>query len=480
MTNKIIYNQPSIPDKGYSFVAAGALHRNFGGYSVYVKYKAGKKGKIRIKQQTANHIWFICPDRELVIVKNNHTLDAFYPSGESFDTCLDFSIFNDQTSQALNIEYIMTNFAHNAAAVHPRSTSNKPPQDRIQILSDSGGLQLARGVTSTIHPKDLVTFYNNNVDAGMVLDLPLFFNDPKIIRMAARQQRDNTNVMMKYNQGVDLINIIHGKNMEERTMFREIVEDERLTRIAIGGLGKYCSTAAVDAIYELVTGKFKYKQHHILGVYTAGLVPLMIKIANGSLNVHLTSDSTSHIQSAINKAYHYQFDIYHNMKRLPIGSRNSERNTLKELPCQCRVCTTLKYTDILGFGSNRYTLELLSIHNAYEMSRYAASLQEACINSSPREFNILVEKQLGKSAELQQVQHALDFIDITEKYGLDAARKKHALHLNNRKQLFETTPRKPLFQELEKPIDALLLKGCPKENMIRILKQMKIAIQDEK
>jgi hypothetical protein len=464
------YIQPGIPEFGYSFVLAGALHRNFGGYCIYVKYKAGQKHKITIKARTQDYLWLVCPDRELVIVRSNQYPEAFYPYGDSFDTCVDLNIFNDTVSKALNIEYIMSNYAHNRNSKNIRTSSSLPPEDRIQVLSDSGGLQLARGVKDIIHPIDLIEFYNNNVDAGMVLDLPLFFSDKEVAKKASLQQRKNIEIMLKYSKGVELINIFHGQTTEEREAFRAVVEDKRIPRVAIGGIANYMPISGTNAIYDTISTGLKYKQYHVLGIYTSTLVPIMVKLAN-SAKVHITSDSTSHIQSAVNKAYHFQFDIFHNMKRIAIGSRGATQNTMRFLPCQCKVCSTIKYMDVFGFGDNRHVSELLAMHNGIEMARYAASLQEICVESSPREYNSIIAKQLHKHAELAEVKGALDFIDTVTQHGLKNGKKKYKHHLHKKKLVQQVVPQ-PLFGTNETTVNSL------KENILTQLKLMKIATKE--
>jgi hypothetical protein len=423
------YVPPEVPKSGYSFVAAASLYRNYAGLAVFVKYKGGPKHKISIKDAGQNHLWLVCPDRELVIVRNAYETGSFYPYGESFDEVHDFNLFNDEVCKDLGIEYIMTNYAHTQnKEQHPRLKAKTSPQKRINVLSDSGGLQLARGVSGIITPQDLIGFYNKNVDAGMVLDIPMGgVHDPKTLKRAAEIQRENTNIMLAESKGSELINIFHGTTVEQRKMFRETVEDERIDRVAMAALHTRSLVSATNEVYNTVHGSSKrYKQYHALGIYISTYIPMLVKLANSGENPpHITSDSTSHIQSARNKSYHFQFDIYHNSKRLAIGSRGSVPNTGKLLPCQCPVCRVLKYTDVLAFGPLRYVMELLSVHNAIEMTRYAGQLQEACLQLKPREFNKLVEMQLKSHPELKQVKASLDFIDIASSDGLKAARAKY-------------------------------------------------------
>ena len=419
------YTPPPCPPHGYSFVAAASLFKSFGGICIYVKYKSADPHKITIKDQSGNHIWYICPDREIVIVRNGQEMDSFYPWGESFDEVYDFNIFNDSVSRQLGIEYIMTNYAHSKGTSNPRIASRIPDDKRINVLSDSGGLQVARDMIAPISPVELIEFYNENVDAGMVLDLPLSISTMDMIKKAAHLQKKSTDIMLERAKGVELLNIFHGHNIEQRREYRKIVEDERIPRCAVGGLYRHGLLAGVNIMHDLVNTGMKYKQYHMLGIFGSLHIPVMIKMANVGWKPHITSDSTSHIQSASNKAYHFQFDLYHTSKRIPIGSRGSIPNTSKILPCQCEVCRVLKYTDVLAFGANRFTLELLSIHNAIEMSRYTRQLQEAAEALTSKEFNELIYMQLKRHPQLQQVKQAMDFIDLAEVKGIEAARKKY-------------------------------------------------------
>lgn len=424
------YTPPPCQDHGYAFVVAATLFKSYGGLCVFVKYKGGDQHKIVIKDQSDNHIWLICPDRELVIVRNSDNMASFFPSGDSFDEVYDFNLFNDSVSKQLGIKYIMTNYAHSKTSMNPRTPSRIPDEDRITVLSDSGGLQMARDMIGAIDPRSLVEFYNNNADAGMVLDLPLSVSSPDIIERAARLQKASTELMLKGSNGIELLNIFHGHDIEQRRAYRKIVETDRINRCAVGGLYRQGLLGGCDIIWDLVNTGQKYKQYHMLGVFGSLHVPLMVKLANMTWKPHITSDSTSHIQSASFKSYHFQFDIYHTSKRLAIGSRGSIPNTGKLLPCQCEVCKVLKYSDVLAFGSNRFTLELMAIHNAVEMTRYSNQLQEAADCLPMKEYNQLVYRQLEKHPQLREVRQAIDFCDLAEAKGIEVARKRYDIHLH--------------------------------------------------
>lgn len=434
--------------KGYSFVAAATLFRNYGGLVMYIRYRKSNKD-IYIKDSGKNHIWYVCPDREIVMVRDAFNNEAFRPN-ESFDECVDLNTFRDELGDHMGMKYWMTNFTHDGICDTNRDAV--PEEDkRVQILSDSGGLQLARGVSGMIHPKDLVSFYNKNCDAGMVLDLPLWVKDEKLLKRAAKLQRANNNVMLNNSRpGLELINIFHGNSVEERKMYRNIVEDERIPRVAIGGLLMQKPLTAINSVYEIVYGgSFRYRQHHALGVFNMAYLALLIKMANSGDNPpHITSDSTSHVQSSLSTCYYLQPpDEQHIMMRRPIGT-NAEAisNPHMRLTCCCPVCSRIKYRDVFAFGHNRFN-GFLALHNAFEMTRYTQSLQHACQTLSPSKFNKYVLTQMKNANDKDDLRMGLEFVDYATQHGLKKAQARYASHLHNWKRAEHAGA--SLFSEME-------------------------------
>lgn len=410
--------------KGFSYVAAGMLKHRFAGYCVYIKYRKGASA-IKVIYRDRHSIMFSCPDRELFIVRQSYDCFVAHPFAAGYDECIDLDVYHDAVSKALGIDYIMTNYAHDSRNTTLRTTSTLEPSSRIQVLSDSGGLQLYRGQTDIIHPKALVNYYNTNVDAGMVLDLPPVYESKTVSleRLAILQKRNN-DVMLEHAKGIELINIFHGMTTEERRFYRSIVDDPRINRVAIASINVDRVVWSVDSVYDYILNS-DYKQYHILGVFKAHLIPLFIRMANTGKKPHITVDSSSHVQSAICRAYHIQFGSESISRRLSMGKLDSPENSRKLLPCQCYVCTALKYNDILGIGPEPYSSRLLSVHNAYEMARYCHQLQEYHNNLPLEEYKKIVYRQLSDHPKLLEVKQGFDYIDILLDKGLKAARRKY-------------------------------------------------------
>lgn len=432
---------------GYSFVAAANLFQNYGGNAIYLKYKKSDVPGIHIKECGKHHIWYTTPDREIFMTRDTFANESVYPRG--FDKCIDLNTFNDNACDGLGLQYVMTNYTHETFKNLGRG-SVKEENKKVQILSDSGGLQLVRGVTGLIHPKNLVEFFNENADAGMILDIPLFVKSEKLMLRAAKLQKRNNDIMLAHSRkGLDLINVFHGSTVEDRKKFRDIVETDKIRRVAIGGLYRQKPVTFVNTIYELVEGgSFRYKQYHALGIYIVGYIMLLVKMANSGDNPpHITSDSTSHVQASNNYIYHLQPDEKHSMVRPSIGVKaGAYANPAMHLLCNCTICRNIKHRDILSFGTNRFA-PFLALHNAIEMARYAHSLQEICRSVTPAEYNSYCFHQLKNSADKHDVKQALDFIDIVTQEGLKKAQKKYENHINRWKLGEEVPP--SLFEDVK-------------------------------
>jgi hypothetical protein len=221
-----------------------------------------------------------------------------------------------------------------------------------------------------------------------------------------------------------------------------VVDHPDIRHCAIGGVQKHNLVTFVDVLLDVLDGSKQL--YHVLGVFSAVHLPLMVRLAQFT-NCHISSDSTSHIQSAVNKAFHFQFSLMSQQQRLPIGTRMTLPNPWSLLPCTCAVCSALKYSDILGFGHSRLTTELLAIHNAIDMVRYTDQL--AAVPKS--EFRRVTTAQLARSPRLDEYLQALHYIEECEDLGIKKARAKFRHYLDYIKTSAQPTQ---LFNVTEKPV----------------------------
>lgn len=419
----------------YKPVAAAMLWRNFSGICVYVKHKKGPE-EIKVISQSSNDVHVRTPDRELFISRSGSYTCHAPPAGDSWDECYDFNLMNDSVAKSLGIDITMTNYVHENHSYLQGNRSNYEGtgKDRVLFLSDSGGLQMLRGqVSKPIDPRELATFYSTNVDAGMTLDLPIGNVDRKIFIEAAKLQKANTDCMLKVLKKADssagLLNIFHGYTTEERRIYREIVEDKRIDRAAMGGLYRGTLLTATNIILEITMTGQHYSQYHALGIYSYPYVALFAKIAKAT-GKFITSDTTTYIQGGINRLYTLVEDENIKPTNYDIGRKTGTGNVHRLLNHNCPICSSVKYTDVLGTIDSDANVRLLAMHNFLSMINYANMMQQAVQQLSEKEYNNLVYRQMSKNRHLAELKLCFDFIEHAVKDGLPKAQKRYANHLN--------------------------------------------------
>lgn len=426
-----------IPQKqGYMWVPAATNYMSFGGLGIFIKYKPGPN-RIKVKEHSSKYCHVICPDRELIFTWDTHTEHAFYPAGSGFNEFVSFNMLDDHVCRKLGFEYVMANYVHTSSGLKGSAcnrTVGKPKNSDLVILSDSGGFQYMTEVADLINPIELVTWYNSNVDAGMALDLPISIADPELTKRAAKVQKRNLQLMLKHKAPhVELLNIIQGVTNEEAREYRAIVETDKVNRVALGGVYRRQLVPGIEYISDVTHTGQKYDQYHILGVFSTPHVAAMVALSNlGDNPPHITSDSTTHIQSAKNHAYHHHYDLFKTHKRILFGLNGTKPNTFNTLPCQCAVCSVVKYQDIFGFLPGQMIMNLVSIHNANVFKKYVNIIQDAVQSLPYHEYTELIVKQVShiKSENALDTKIALDYVYRVAQDGPKAAKKYYANHIN--------------------------------------------------
>jgi queuine/archaeosine tRNA-ribosyltransferase len=425
----------------YSFVPAAVNYLDKHGIGIYIKYTKSGNDKIVVKEDNIRYTWIKTPDRELILVKNRDLI--FHPMGENFDEYVDLNIYSEAVTSAIGTDIYMLNYtAYGADSdVSPcaRRNGRNPNIEQPYILADSGGFQVYSGVRDYIDPKAVVEWYNENVDWGMVLDIPPIFFDAEYLDRSANIQKANIKVMLENKApNVELINVIHGRTYDQRMEFLKKIDTPDIDRVAFGGYRGSVVSCTADAL-QIFSGKRKFKHYHILGVYNLlKLIPI-IKMANTKMlkKTLITSDATTPIQSAVNKMYHHQQSIFEPAKRIPIGHKIAVYNPYTYLPCQCPVCSSIKYLNILGFLDGQLAASLISLHNIYEINRYTKMMEDLAKNADDKEYKTIVKHQLKSRAS-----ETLAALDLISAYidNPDKALKKYSLYFTKTKGLFEGVP----------------------------------------
>ncbi|SBV38183.1 hypothetical protein BN7874_014 [Phage NCTB] len=444
---------------GYRYIPAAVTLDQYN-ISIYIRYRKSKyPNDIIIKQRTLSYTWLICPDRELVIVGHSFMDTAFHPN--DFDECIHFDMFNQEHVHQLGLNYVMNNFYHDSndrSAAESRAKGNMYPHRddrRVTVVGDSGGFQYVSGQAEYVNPKELGQWYAKNVDAGMQLDIPLTITLPKkeFKQFAQLQNRTTDMILANTSSHVELFNVIHGKSLDQRKLYREIVESKHgnMNRMALGGMRSHGPLGMADILTDICYSGKRYGQYHLLGLTSSVVFPVLIAMSSmGDNPPHITSDSASHKLAAKSRNLYRQyemgklraFDIGEKIYSIPgIKNRSFNGFTNRELDCTCPVCSALKYADILTLLTGQHIVTLTSIHNMYETSKYVKLVREIFENESYEDYVQFIKSShaTNRSTDSKDLVQALDFLLEFHEKGIDKARAKHRANIARSADLYSSS-----------------------------------------
>jgi hypothetical protein len=425
----------SKPNPAYSFMPAACFPPKHGGLGAYVRYKEKQTTKIVVREYRPNYIWLDCPDREIILVSDHNKMSAFVPMDCNFDEYFDFN-YMDETNND-DIDILMFNHlqheGHHNIKVR-RNGFNPELGRKITYVADSGGFQLMTGKVEFIDPAVLARWYSDNVDLGMVLDIPIIDENLPldVVRRLAAVQKANSDIMLdNISSNVELINIVHGISPMQKKAYGEVVLDERIRRIAMGGMYYQNIVFTTNDLYQTLKNNTHYKHLHILGVYNIAQLAIIIKLANSPINnMFITSDASTAIQSARSKLRHAHLSQFSPPKRVNIGDAERLPSIHTHSDCHCKVCRSLKYLDILGSLDGATSSFLLAYHNVMEISRLTKQINDVCSSVTHKDYKEYIKGLLKNHRNANYTYQSLDFIDYADTYGLEAAQKRYQHYLN--------------------------------------------------
>jgi hypothetical protein len=245
-------------------------------------------------------------------------------------------------------------------------------------------------------------------------------------------------------KNLDLINIVHGRNIKDYREYHKIVYNENLKRICIADSyrGDIISGVA-DTSCFISEHNETYKHFHLLGVYNLKVLTALFRLNKLGIANLVTSDSSTHIQSAMGKLYHHQSNAHSPEERMIYGvsyrAKVKEVTPHRHLPCSCPVCSRLKYVDILSVLTGALPPFLLMNHNMFEIDRYVKMMNDLSDQMDDKQWRDLVKDQLRGDNQSRATLKALDFLEALAQDGVDKARKKFSAYLSEN-QLLSSPP----------------------------------------
>ncbi len=401
----------------YSFMPA-SIDTTDKALTLAVKYEKNKRYKV---ERQGNGLKVALPDRTLFVQR------SFLPSnqkliGVDLDEQLELDVFNDKNLIGnMGFEYAMVNSSAIPKTYSYADYDAEQTPEWPHIVADSGGFQLARGVVDFLDPKDIVTSHNGSCNSGMTLDIPMAHSLQKdfLIRAAKINALNNTIFQKHKRKSLELINIFHGGTFYSRDKYRELVEDDKYDRVALGGVKTLELIPLVLQIIQAVLKGKKYKQYHVLGVSGLERWVLLSYIGHKKIAKQITSDSSSHIQSGINSQYFSPSSL---VKILALGDEARQHSVHKTLPCACPVCSLVKYLKPMGDISMALGNKATVSHNLFTTKTYVDEIWEMTKGTKKEILTYL--SQYFKPSKIETISKAISAVDIALQESPEESAKK--------------------------------------------------------
>jgi hypothetical protein len=418
----------------FHWVPAAVHYRQLGGTGIFVRY-AKNPNRIVIKEKGEGYHLIQCPDRDLLISINQNKFGAYRPMEGVWDEYIHLGMFHDHLIEDDAPNFFMVNYTADMGRESHSHNTRGEKKFATQIISDSGGFQLFQQRLEYLDPYEIVKWYNKNCDIGLVLDIPTRIKDISLYDRLAKVQAANTQVLMDNKcDNLELMNIIHGVTPEHRNIFRRRVERDDITRLALGGFYTGTVLNSIDNFCAELEASQPYKHYHVLGVANPMQVLLLQRMAHKNFAPLITCDSSTFLRKSTVKEYHLFPTTHGNPKFLTTGDVGGYvPSPMACLPCNCRVCSAVKYSDVLmSLSGNFAYVALMAYHNMYSMFRYYQTMSDLMRLPTP-ELKSLIKTQFSGSsrAGYDELIRGLDFIDMIEEEGLAKARKSFQYYLSN-------------------------------------------------
>lgn len=429
---------------GFRWIPAGLTYFDHMGSGAYVRYKRNTGEPIRLLEQGTNHAIVQCPDRDLVLIGNQYHNWAYRPPEGVYDAYVSFSLNYPKANRDNDIAFYMLNYERYInSKINPDMRLRARIPNESMIVADSGGYQMSHGHLDWVDPVKLISWYNANVDIGMTLDLQtsgLSCQDD--IDLVAKAQAANNRILASGKRSdLELFNIVHGNNLGQMLRYEGITANPSFTRLAVGGLQGASSLyplATFVGVAEELKGKFKH--FHKLGVGNAlRLLPLLRYAANNP-DLLITADSSTAMRRAQSRFYgvHPTLDSPISVKLIGISQDTIHSSQFNVLSCQCPVCSTIKYFDVLSVLQGSVITPLLGHHNIFQANSYFRMMFDLAKRLSLKDLDRLVKSQLGERAGFSEMRWGLRFVDEVAESGYTKATKKFSAYLSE--PMFSVNP----------------------------------------
>lgn len=406
----------------------------------------------------------IIKSEESISYRNNASQKVLGILSESPDVvALPNPMTNPKTYEQKGLRYLMI------SAPHMGYKSTKARRGDIHVVADSGGFQILMGVTDFVDPDTLVEFYNNTVDIGVGLDVPMPYTlyDSFLTRMARITCMNNTYIRSKIAPGIGIYDVAHGQNLEERKLYlQETLKHDHGEGIAMAGTSslvrgkrsviEHIVNGILSITYTLDKVRDRYNTAHVLGTTTPLFIFIYNLIVKSGYFKHLTADSSSYIQTSITGVFHQT--IYEG--KLLFNNQLYKDGIPHKLTCQCPFCLVLGDTEKLNLSGSFVVYHGLFYY--IDMVKTVETLTQNYVDGTS-DLKEVYRYVGNNNIPFQKFKAIVAMLEDILSIGFNKAYSKHKAFIESTqtskvrtKNLFGKTTKQAVDPELYKRYDAIL------------------------
>lgn len=429
----------------YSWIPAGVSNDWLTNGWLYVTYgRTGVQEMEATYDKQARISLVKLPDR---VLQMTYHADHRRPLGETFDECFRANIYEPGSFAETFLTHILLSYPV-AGLQWGIYNSNFADGTSYIMMGDSGGNQLKVGTVDYIDPALAIDWYNRmNFFEGTALDLPPKPADQNYDNVlnacASVQARNNKVFAANAKDGLHLMNVVHGFNIEQVREWADIVDNDRFD----GGWGIGSDHHGSDlsnfrSMMTMVQDRSPERVHRFAVGGSGVKVPAMAWA--GRYIPLLTSDSTNFMDSMKWRCYFY-VDAGGRIQRPMVGGseRDKEKRTGKKhykrekevipmspLPCSCPVCSRVGYPDVFSLPSKYGSATLLSYHNIFTLSKLVDMWSRAAQSAESVEAYIdFIQTFQKRDRQDNELITTVRYIDFAKKHGVEEADRKYRRNL---------------------------------------------------
>ena len=297
------------------------------------------------------------PDRNVVFARGGSKATRPFISKMDFDEVVDVNSVDSHGCTTVLV---------NAWAA-PKYYKKLPFKNFVNVICDSGGFQLVKGIVDGIDLEAVTDYYNRNATIGAAVE-PHYFD-----RVTAIMKANDDFMLQRLEPHVDLAMISHGTTLAIRLKRLKALE-RKCDTLAIAALKVPTDPThkttdiflnAVSLLVGVIQAYPDKKYYHCLGeTSNFWLFIYAYMVGSGLVKNDIGGDSVTHLRNGMVGA----------MKTSTIGEgfKIERSNTIPlPLPCGCPVCRTVTDSRIM---LNSY---LLSAHNLWALNTLKNNLCES-------------------------------------------------------------------------------------------------------